>query len=75
LLSLAILGEFTLLAASCHVEFAVLGNFFHPEQCCLVIVLFCGKATFPNNLASRDEGDNRIAFCAGMALFVALVPA
>jgi hypothetical protein len=74
--SLAILGEFTFLAASRHVEFAVLGNFFfHPEQCCLVIVLFCGKAAFPNNLASRDKGDNRVAFCAGMALFVALAPA
>jgi hypothetical protein len=73
--SLAIRGEFALLAASCNVEFAILSNFFHPEQCCLVIVLFRGKAAFPNNLASLDKGDNRIAFCAGMALFVTLAPA
>jgi hypothetical protein len=52
-----------------------LANFPRPPQCCLVIVLFCGKVAFPDNLASLDKGGNRIAFCAGMALFVALAPA
>ncbi len=52
-----------------------LANFPCPPRCCLVIVLFCGEVAFPDNLASLDEGGNRVAFCAGMALFVVLAPA
>jgi hypothetical protein len=39
------------------------------------IVLFCGEVAFPDNLVSLGKGGNLIAFCAGVALFVALVPA
>jgi hypothetical protein len=52
-----------------------LANFPHSPQCCLVIVLFCGEVAFPDNLASPGKGGNRIAFCAGVALFVMLAPA
>jgi hypothetical protein len=52
-----------------------LANFSCLPQCSLVIVLFHGKVTFPDNLASLDEGGNHVAFCAGVALFVALAPA
>jgi hypothetical protein len=52
-----------------------LAFFSRPPQCCLVIVLFCGKVAFPDNLDSLGKGGNRVAFCAGVALFVALAPA
>ncbi len=50
-------------------------NFPHLPQCCLVILLFHGEVAFPDNLASLDKGGNHVAFCAGVALFVALAPA
>jgi hypothetical protein len=76
-----ILGKVAILASllswqpCCCGDFAVLGKFPCPLWCCLVIVLFCGKVAFPDNLDSLGKGGNRNAFCAGVALFVALAPA
>jgi hypothetical protein len=76
-----ILGKVAILASlpswqPCrHGDFAVLGKFSLSATMLSCYSPFCGKVTFPDNLASLDEGGNRVAFCAGVALFVAPTPA